>query len=484
VSARSVDLGRLAREAMIERGFEPDFPPDVVRQVAALSGPATDGSTRDLRTLPWASIDNDDSRDLDQLTVAEELGNGAVRVRVAIAEVDTTVGKDTPVDRHARRNTTSVYTAARIFPMLPEKLSTDLTSLAAGEDRLAVIIEFVVNDDGTIGASDLYRARVRNQAKLAYSSVGAWLAGQGPMPAPMAAAPGVDAQIRLQDRVAQKLAARRLEHGALDLEVLEPRAVMQDGEVVDLRQQQHNRATQLIEDFMIAANGVTARYLQAKGFPALRRVVREPERWDRIRALAAGLGEALPGTPDAKALADFLAKRRTADPLRFPDLSLCVVKLLGRGEYAVQRPGGAAEGHFGLAVSDYVHSTAPNRRFPDLVTQRLIKSALAGARLPYTDDELEGVATHCTEQEDAASRVERQVRKSAAALLLRSRIDERFDGIVTGASPKGTWVRVLNPPVEGKLVHGWDGLDVGDRVAVRLVSVNVERGFIDFVRAG
>ena len=479
-----IDLGNLARQVMIDRGFEPDFPADAIRQVAALSGPAADGAVRDLRALAWASIDNDDSRDLDQLTVAEELPGGAVRVLVAIAEVDSTVGKGSPVDRHARRNTTSVYTAARIFPMLPEKLSTDLTSLAAHEERLAVIIEFVVNDAGSIGSSDVYRARVRNQAKLAYGSVGAWLAGEGPMPPAMAAAQGVDVQIRLQDRVAQTLAQRRHEHGALDLEVLEPRAVMSDGDVVDLRQQQRNRATQLIEDFMIAANGVTARYLQAKGFPTLRRVVRSPERWDKLRSFAAGFGDALPGTPDAKALADFLVRRRTADPLRFPDLSLSVVKLLGRGEYVVQLPGGPAAGHFGLAVSDYVHSTAPNRRFPDLVTQRLVKAALNGGRSPYDDDELAALATHCTEQEDAANRVERQVRKSAAALLLRSRIGEPFDAIVTGASEKGTWVRVLQPPVEGKLVHGHDGLDVGDRVGVRLVSVNVERGFIDFDRSG
>ena len=479
-----IDLGNLARQVMIERGFEPDFPADAIRQVAALSGPAADGAVRDLRALAWASIDNDDSRDLDQLTVAEELPGGAVRVLVVIAEVYSTVGKGSPVDLHARRNTTSVYTAARILPMLPEKLSTDLTSLAAHEERLAVIIEFVVNDAGSIGSSDVYRARVRNQAKLAYGSVGAWLAGEGPMPPAMAAAQGVDVQIRLQDRVAQTLAQRRHEHGALDLEVLEPRAVMSDGDVVDLRQQQRNRATQLIEDFMIAANGVTARYLQAKGFPTLRRVVRSPERWDKLRSFAAGFGDALPGTPDAKALADFLVRRRTADPLRFPDLSLSVVKLLGRGEYVVQLPGGPAAGHFGLAVSDYVHSTAPNRRFPDLVTQRLVKAALNGGRSPYDDDELAALATHCTEQEDAANRVERQVRKSAAALLLRSRIGEPFDAIVTGASEKGTWVRVLQPPVEGKLVHGHDGLDVGDRVGVRLVSVNVERGFIDFDRSG
>jgi len=478
-----VDLGELARQAMIQRGLEPDFPRAAVRQLAAIDGPApADGALRDLRLLPWASIDNDDSRDLDQLTVAEERPGGAVRVLVAIAEVDALVAKDTPVDEHARRNTTSVYTAARIFPMLPEKLSTDLTSLAPHEDRRAMVVEFVVNADGSLGASDFYGAIVRNQAKLAYHGVAAWLEGEGPMPAAMAAAPGVDAQIRLQDHVAQTLKARRHEHGALDLELIEPRAVMADGLVVDLEQEGRNRAGELIEDFMIAANGVTARFLQARGLPTFRRIVRTPERWDRIRDLAASLGEELPSVADAKALADFLIRRRAADPLRFPDLSLSVVKLLGRGEYVVQLPGQTGIGHFGLAVGDYVHSTAPNRRFPDLVTQRLLKAALGGGAVPYGVDELEVLAAHCTAQEDAATKVERQVRKSAAALLLISRIGERFDGIVTGASAMGTWVRVLRPPVEGKVIGGHEGVDVGDRVTVELVGVNVERGFIDFRR--
>ncbi len=480
----SVDLAALARRAMIERGLEPDFPPDAVRQASGVAGPAVDGAARDQRTLPWASIDNDDSRDLDQLTVAEELAGGAVRVLVAVADVDAIVGKGSPVDRHPARNPTSVYTPARLFPMLPERLSTDLTSLADHQDRLAMIVELVVNADGALASSDVYRARVRNQAKLAYGAVGAWLEGQGPPPPAMVAASGVGAQMRLQDRVAGVLAERRHEHGALDLEVIEPRAVMRDGQVTDLRQERRNRAMQLIEDFMIAANGVIARWLQAKGFPTLRRVVRSPERWDKIRTLAVGLGETLPATPDAKALSAFLVRRRTADPLRFPDLSLSVVKLLGRGEYVVQLPGEAATGHFGLAVTDYVHSTAPNRRFPDLITQRLVKAALAGERAPYEDDELVHLATHSTEQEDAATKVERQVRKSAAALLLAPHVGERYDGIVTGANEKGTWVRILTPPVEGKLVHGAGGLDVGDRVAVRLLAVNVERGFIDFERAG
>src|SRR5438477_12610838 len=418
MTARRVDLGRIARQAMIDRGLEPDFPAAALRQAEALGGAATEPSARELRGLAWASIDNDDSRDLDQLTVAEELPGRGVHVLVAIAEVDALVGRNAPIDAHAGRNTTSVYTATRIFPMLPEKLSTDLTSLADHQERLAVVIDFVVSNDGSIASSDIYRARVRNQAKLAYPSVGAWLDGQGPMPAAMAAAPGVDAQIRLQDRVAQTLASRRHEHGALDLEVLEPRAVVADGDVVDLQQEQRNRATQLIEDFMIAANGVTARYLQDRSFPTFRRVVRSPERWDKIRTLASGLGEALPPAPDAGALSRFLVRRRAADPLRFPVLSLSCVKLLGRGEYVVQLPGEPGSGHFGLAVSDYVHSTAPNRRFPDLVTQRLVKAALEGARPAYDDDELGALAEHATAQEDAANKVERQVRKSAAAQLL------------------------------------------------------------------
>jgi VacB/RNase II family 3'-5' exoribonuclease len=477
------DLGKLARGAMIARGLEPDFPRAALQQVAALGGPApADGTMRDLRALAWASIDNDDSRDLDQLTVAEQLAGGAVKVLVAVAEVDALVTKNTPVDEHARHNTTSVYTAARIFPMLPEKLSTDWTSLGAHEDRRAIVVEFVVNADGSLGTTDLYRAVVRNQAKLAYHGVAAWLEGHGPMPAAMAAAPGVDQQIRLQHRAAQVLKERRHEQGALDLEVIEPRAIVENDLVVDLQQESANPASELIEDFMIAANGVTARFLEAKGLPTFRRVVRTPERWDRIRSLAASLGETLPAEPDAKALCNFLTRRRAADPLRFPDLSLSVVKLLGRGEYVVQRPGQTGVGHFGLAVRDYVHSTAPNRRFPDLVTQRLVKVALGAGAMPYGADELDLLAAHCTAQEDAATKVERQVRKSAAALLLESRIGERFDGIVTGASAAGTWVRVLRPPVEGKVIEGGEGLDVGDRVSVELVGVNVERGFIDFRR--
>ncbi len=480
-----VDLAAIAWRAMLERGLEPDFPPAAELQVEKFTGPAeeTDTAIRDLRSLAWCSIDNDDSRDLDQLTVSEDLGGGQVRVMVAIADVDALVKRESPIDQHAQRNTTSVYTGVRIFPMLPERLSTDLTSLNEGEDRLAIVISYVVKNDGTLGETEIYRAQVHNQAKLAYNSVAAWLDGKGPMPEAMANATGVADQVRLQDGVAGKLKELRHEHGALDLETIEAKPIMEDGRVTDLRHEVKNRAHELIEDFMIVANGVTTEFLTKRGLPTFRRVVRSPERWDRIERLAAEFGFHLPPDPDAKALEDFLVLRKKADPLRFPDLSLSIVKMLGAGEYVVQMPGEDAIGHFGLAVRDYSHSTAPNRRYPDVITQRLLKAALKGLSMPYGKEELSGLAAHCTEQEDAANRVERQVRKSAAAMLLSNRIGEKFDAIVTGASDKGVWVRALHPPVEGKLVAGQKGADVGDRMMVELVVVNVERGFIDFVRA-
>lgn len=410
------------------------------------------------------------------------IAGAAAKILVAVADVDALVKAGSAIDGHARANTTSVYTAAEIFPMLPEKLSTDLTSLAEGKERLAIVVEMAVNADGSVGGSDIYRAVVVNQAKLAYNSVAAWLDGVAPAPPRVSAVPGLDQQLRIQDRAAQAMKRLRHQHGALSLETIEARPVF-DGEVLtDLRADRKNRATELIEDFMIASNGVTARYLERKGFPSLRRVLRSPERWNRIVALAKDLGETLPSAPDARALEQFLGKRRQADPAGFPDFSLCVVKLLGRGEYVLELPGQAAQGHFGLAVKDYTHSTAPNRRFPDLVTLRLLKAALAGQPVPYSADELEEMARHCTEQEDNAAKVERQVRKSAAALLLQSRIGERFDGVVTGASAKGTWVRIVQPAAEGKVVRGYQDLDVGDRVKVELVRTDVERGFIDFAR--
>jgi VacB/RNase II family 3'-5' exoribonuclease len=478
-------LKAIARRAMLERGMLPDFSPEVRSQVAAIAraSAAPGPGLRDLRRLPWASIDNDDSRDLDQLSVAEPLGDGAVKILVAVADVGGVVEKDSPIDGHARANTTSIYTAAETFPMLPEELSTDLTSLGEGQDRPAVVVEMLVRPDGAVGAFDVYRAAVRNQAKLAYDAVAAWLDGAAPPPQRVSAVAGMEQQLRIQDRVAQAMRAVRHQHGALDLETIEARAVFDGDAISDLRPDRKNRAKELIEDFMIAANGVIARTLDAKGFPSLRRVLRSPERWARIAALAAGLGERLPPEPSAPALEAFLAGRRSADPERFPDLSLSVVKLLGSGEYVLELPGQAADGHFGLAVRDYTHSTAPNRRFPDLVTQRLVEAALAGLPAPYSTEELAALASHCTEQENAAAKVERRVRKSAAALLLASRVGERFDAVVTGASPKGTWVRVFRPAVEGKVVRGFEGLDVGDRVRVELVHTDVERGYVDFGRS-
>jgi VacB/RNase II family 3'-5' exoribonuclease len=479
-------LRSIARRAMLDRGLLPDFSADVVAETDSIANPAatSDSSLRDLRHLLWASIDNDDSLDLDQLSVAEQLPNGAVKILVAIADVDAIAKKDSAIDGHARTNTTSVYTAAEIFPMLPEKLSTDLTSLADRKERLAIVIEMEVGADGAVGKSDIYRAVVVNRAKLAYNGVAAWLDGNAPAPAPISSVAGIDRNLRLQDRVAQAMKTRRHQHGALTLETIEARPVFDGDSLRDLQADRKNRATELIEDFMIGANGVTARYLEQKGFPALRRVLRSPERWARIIELAKNLGERLPPNPDCRALQEFLEKRRQADPARFADLSLSVVKLLGRGEYVLELPGQTVAGHFGLAVKDYTHSTAPNRRFPDLLTQRLLKAALSGAPTPYRNDELGELAQHCTEQEDNATKVERQVRKSAAALLLESRVGERFYGIVTGAAAKGTWVRIDHPAAEGKVVRGDKGLDVGDRVAVELVSTDVERGFVDFARVG
>src|SRR5258708_2646158 len=477
-------LQDVARQAMIDKGLAPDFSPEAEKQAEAVTGPAqeSNASIKDLRNLLWCSIDNDDSRDLDQLTVAEDLGGGNVRAVIGVADVDAVVKKGSPIDDHAQQNTTSVYTAARIFPMLPEKLSTNLTSLNEHEERIALVMDLVVDSSGSVTKGDVYRARVHNKAQLAYNALGMWLEGHAEMPPKVKAVPGLAENLKLQDRVADTMRELRHEHGALDLETIEARAVMSDGHVVDLQVEARNNAKNLIEDFMIAANGVTARFLTAKGFSGLRRVVRSPERWDRIEAIAAKFGEKLPGDPDSAALEEFLVRRRKADPLRFPDLSLAIVKAVGAGEYIVERPGQSAIGHFRLAVLDSTQWAARNRRFPDLITHRLVKPALAGGKPGYTDDELETLAQHCTEAEDAANKVERQVRKSAAACILEPRVGQRFDGIVTGASEKGTWVRVFHPPVEGKVVHGGHGIDVGDRVNGKLVDVNVDRGYIDFVR--
>ena len=481
-------LQRLARKAMLERGLLPDFGPEALAELDAIRAGArgpdepaggSEPPPRDLRDLPWASIDNDDSRDLDQLTVAQAQPGGAVRILVAVADVAGTVRRGTALDEHARHNTTSVYTPARVFTMLPEALSTDLTSLNCGGERPAIVVDLVIAADGTLRASGLYRARVLNHAKLAYDSLAAWLEGDGGLPEAAAAVPGLEANLRLQDEAARRLKQVRHAQGALSLETLEARPVFMGDQIQDLALVGRNRARTLIEDFMIAANGVTARYTASVNFPSIRRVVRSPRRWGRIVALAGECGVALPEEPDARALEAFLARQKTADPQHFPDLSLAIIKLMGPGEYVALRPGERSDGHFGLAVKDYTHATAPNRRYCDLVTQRLLRAGLAARSCPYTFGELDALARHCTQAEDAADKVERQVGKSAAALLLQARIGATFDAIVTGAAAKGTWARLLPLGIEGRLVEGCQGQDVGARLRVRLVSVDVERGFID-----
>jgi len=475
-------LQDIAHRVMLERGLLPDFSPEAFAELDQIQAPAqeTGASIRDLRNLLWASIDNDDSRDLDQLTVAAPATNDSTKILVAVADVDALVKTGSALDEHARHNTTSVYTSAEIFPMFPEKLSTDLTSLNDNADRLSIVIEMVIAADGSLQGSDVYRALVRNHAKLAYNRLAAWLEGHDSVPDAVASVDGLADNLRTQDKVAQSLKNFRHVHGALTLDTVEAKPLFEGDVLRDLEVQQKNSATEIIEDFMIAANGVTARYLTSKQFPSIRRVVRTPKRWDRIVEIAAEHKFILPAIPDSKALEQFLVKAKTDDPLRFPDLSLTVIKLLGSGEYVAELPGEDAPGHFGLAVKDYEHSTAPNRRYPDIITQRLLKAAIDGKAVPYRKDELDLLATHCTEEEDAAKKVERQVGKSAAALLLQSRIGEQFEAFVTGASDKGTWVRLLSMPVEGKLVQGFEGMDVGNRLRVQLISVDVQQGFIDF----
>ena len=474
-------LADLAEQAMRERGLEPDFPDEVLRQVASLRSSADERGPgiADLSALPWCSIDNDDSRDLDQLTVLESLPSGGVRLHVSVADVDALVAKDSPIDRHAANNTASVYTPARIFPMLPEKLSTDLTSLNPDQMRIALVTSIDYDAQGDARQTTIRRARVHSKAQLAYDSVTAWLVGERALPAAAAAMPTLDQQLRDQDALAQRLRERRRAAGALEFQTLQPTAQFDGDDVVDLAQQPQNRARQLIEEFMIATNGAVARFLDDQGRASLQRVVRSPERWALIRDVVGELGETLPAEPDGAALQRFLSLQRARDPVRFPDLSLTLIKLMGAGEYEVHRPGSRDVGHFGLAVTDYSHSTAPNRRYPDLVTHRLVKAALAGAPAPYSVDELAAIAEHCTRQEDAANKVERQIRKSAAAMLLGGRLGETFDGVITGVSRGNTWVRIFRPPAEGMLRRARDPR-VGQKMRVRLADTDVERGFIDF----
>jgi VacB/RNase II family 3'-5' exoribonuclease len=481
------DLVAAAHAAMIEHGFQPDFPAGTDTELSAIKAhpelPAAPGA-QDLRNLLWSSIDNDTSKDLDQIEWAEQLPDGRIRVLIGVADVDSRVPKGSLLDQHASSETTSVYTGVKVFPMLPAELSEGITSLNENEDRVAVVIEFKVDASGTVSDGKAYRALVRNRAQLAYNSVGAWLESKGPAPAKVTANADLAAQLKLQDTAAQHMLGSRFQHGALDLETIETHPVMQGDEVVDISKQQKNHATSLIEEFMVAANGVIAKTFEDAGVASIRRIVRTPKRWDRIVEVAEGLGTKLPAEPDSKALNNFLLVQKQKDPDHFPDLSLAVIKLMGPGEYVLVKPNEISPGHFGLAVQDYTHSTAPNRRFPDVVTQRLLKPFLAKAPQPYSEGDLNAIAQRCTLMEDAARKVEREMEKRIAAVVLRPRIGQSFPAIVTGVNNYGTFVRTLDPHVDGMLVNagkpGAKGLDVGDKVTVKLVSTDPQRGFIDF----
>ena len=480
---KGIDFAAIARHAMVEHGFVPEMGDLVEKELSGLRDrPRGKDAVKDLRGLLWSSIDNDESRDLDQIEVCERVSPSVVKVMVGIADVDSCVHKGSPIDKRAAQNTTSVYTGVVVFPMLPAELSTDLTSLNQGEDRLAIVIEMMVDEDGEVGESDVYRALVHNHAKLAYDGVEHWLQG-GDAPRAAHGLPELARQIRMQDEAAHQLRRLRHRHGALELETIEAHTLAKNGEVVGLEVTPKSRSREIIEDFMIASNGVIARYLEHHGRSSISRIVRKPKRWERIVELAATFGDELPAEPSPTALSAFLDKRHAADPLRFGDISLSVVKLLGPGEYTLQSATGPHVGHFGLAVQDYSHSTAPNRRFADLVTQRLLKSTIAKTAPAYSDPELDAIARHCTQKEDDARKVERTMRKVAAAALLASRVGETFDGVVTGAASKGTFVRLLSPPAEGRVVRGEQGMDVGDQVRVKLVATEPAKGFIDFVRA-
>lgn len=483
----TASLGDTAVAELVAHGFEPDFPPEVRAEAATaarINAGAGSPPPRDLRGLLWSSIDNEESRDLDQIEFADRLPDGSIRLYVGIADVDAFVPKGSATDKHAATNTTSLYLGVRIFPMLPDELSSGASSLLEGQDRVAHVVQLVVGSDGNVRPEETYRATIRNQAKLVYESVGAWLMGHGEAPAALQKNPALVEQIKLQAEATKRLRAHRRTTGAINIDSIEPQAIIKGGKIVDIVAVQHNAARDLIEELMVAANTATATILGSRNAPAIRRVVREPLKWDGIVAVAAALRTTLPAQPDGRALADFLAARRSADPDHFPDLSLTIVKLLGPGEYVLDRAGPEDdEAHFGLGVAKYVHSTAPNRRYADLINQRLLKATDAGRQLPYSDVELDEIAKHCTEREQQAHQIERTMRKRLAAAALVDRVGETFDAVVTGKSTKGTYVRVLGPPVEGRLMRGEHGVDVGDKLRVKLTHVDEKKGYIDFATA-
>ena len=482
---RGVDLAAVARHAMEKYGFEPFFPVAVQREVGALAEirfPDEPGSLPDLRGLLWSSIDNADSMDLDQVEYCEQRENGEILVRVAVADVDLYVKKESPTDRHAARNGTSVYAGVETFPLFPDRLSRGITSLLPNRDRMAVVIEYAVLPDGDFRPGEVYRALVNNKAKLVYEEIGDWFEGTTPVPPAVREVAGLEAQLRLQLEASTLLKRYRTEQGALELDTLEPRTEVEEGKICRIVIPKKNLAGHLIEDFMIAANGTMVARLEKAGVPMVQRVVRVPKHWDGIVETAAKYGERLPAEPDAKALSDFLVRQKKADPLRFPDLSLTIVKLLGRGEYLTLVPGQAPYGHFGLAVTHYTHSTAPNRRYVDLVIQRLVKSVLSGKGIPYTTEELGEISAWLTDREHEANKVERFMRKAEAAVLLSDRIGKTFEAVVTGATDHGTYARLLVPPAEGKVVANERGLAVGQLIRVRLLKADPYNAWIDFER--
>jgi VacB/RNase II family 3'-5' exoribonuclease len=476
------DLSARAHRAMHEAGFRPEFGGAVMQEVAELSNRQTENDATDLTHLNWSSIDNEESRDLDQLEYAEKKGNDNIRLMVAISSVIDHVRKDGPIYLHAAYNTTSVYTGVETFHMLPEALSTDRTSLLEGQTRLAMVVDLEVTPNGDLINPQVYRARVQNHARLTYEEAGEFMQGNSHASEIISTCPWLREQLSLQMAASHRLISLRKKEGALTFSSFEPRLVKRNGKIVDLKLYPHTVARELIESFMVAVNISTATYLKSKNWPIIERVVTAPRRWGRIREVVREYGVELPLEPEQKALSSFLAKQRAKDEVKFQTLSLAIVKLLGPGEYVVEYTHGPQQGHFGLAVDDYSHSTAPNRRFADLVLQKLLRACSAGQPMPYSDDELQQIAARCTERETAARKVERLMRKVCAATLIRARVGQEFSGMITGASRKGTYARLFDFPAEGKVVRGERGVDVGDRVRLRLLNADPETGFIDLER--